>query len=64
MAANELKKDLDSRRTDVDRAVAKLLRQLKLPKNFSGEIEYNGYTIRIQQKNNKVGYQQIARYYR
>ena len=50
MAANELKKDLDSRRTDVDRAVAKLLRQLKLPKNFSGEIEYNGYTIRIQHR--------------
>ena len=50
MAANELKKQLDSRRTDVDRAIAKLLRERGLPKNFSGEIEYNGYTIRVQHR--------------
>ncbi len=50
MAANELKKDLDSRRTDVDRAVAKLLRQRGLPRNFTGELEYNGYTIRVQRR--------------
>ena len=50
MAANELKKQLDSRRVDVYRAIAKLLRDRGLPKNFSGELEYNGYTIRIQRR--------------
>ena len=50
MAANELKKDLDARRTDVDRAIAKLLRDRGLPKNFTGELEYNGYIIRVQRR--------------
>ena len=50
MAANELKKDLDSRRADVDRAIAKLLRDRGLPKNFTGELEYNGYIIRVQRR--------------
>ena len=50
MAANELKKDLDARRADVDRAIAKLLRERGLPKNFSGELEYNGYIIRVQRR--------------
>ena len=50
MAANELKKQLDSRRQDVDKAISKVLRIKGLPKNFSGEIEYNGYTIRIQNR--------------
>ena len=50
MAANELKKQLDSRRAEVDRAVAKVLRERGLPKDFAGEIEYNGYTIRVQRR--------------
>ena len=50
MAVNELKKDMDSRRSDVERAIAKLLREKGLPKNFTGEIEYNGYTIRVQRR--------------
>ena len=50
MAANELKKDLDSRRAEVERAIGKVLRDQGLPKNFTGELEYNGYTIRIQQR--------------
>ena len=50
MAANELKKDLDSRRTEVERAIGKLLRDRGLPKNYSGELEYNGYTIRVQRR--------------
>lgn len=50
MAANELKKEMDARRTEVERAIAKVLRDLGLPKNYSGELEYNGYTIRIQQR--------------
>ena len=50
MAANELKKDLDSRRQDVERAIAKLIRERGLPKNFSGELEYNGYIIRVQHR--------------
>ena len=50
MAANELKKQLDSRRAEVDRAIAKVLRERGLPATFSGEIEYNGYTIRVQRR--------------
>ena len=50
MAANELKKEMDSRRTKVERAIGKVLRDQGLPKNFTGELEYNGYTIRIQQR--------------
>ena len=50
MAAHELKKEMDSRRTKVERAIGKVLRDQGLPKNFTGELEYNGYTIRIQQR--------------
>ena len=50
MAINTLKKELDSRRKKMERAIAKLLRERGLPKNFSGELEYNGYIIRIQQR--------------
>ena len=50
MAANELKKELDSHRADVERAIAKLLRDRGLPKNYTGELEFNGYTIRIQRR--------------
>lgn len=50
LAANELKKDLDSRRANVERAIAKLLRERGLPKNYTGELEYNGYTIRVQRR--------------
>ena len=54
MAANVLKKELDSRRSEAERAIAKLLRMRGLPKNFSGEIEYNGYIIRIQQRRTTI----------
>ena len=50
MAANELKKELDSHRAEVERAIAKLLRERGLPKNYTGELEFNGYTIRIQRR--------------
>lgn len=50
MAANELKKDLDSRRAEVERAIGKVLRDRGLPKNYSGELEYNGYVIRVQHR--------------
>ena len=50
MAVNTLKKEFESRRSKMERAVAKLLRERGLPKNFSGELEYNGYIIRIQQR--------------
>ena len=50
LAANEQKKDMDARRPHVERAIAKLLRQRGLSKNFTGELEYNGYTIRIQRR--------------
>ena len=50
MAVNTLKKELESRREEMERAIAKLLRERGLPKNFSGELEYNGYIIRIQQR--------------
>ena len=50
MAANELKKDMDLRRPKVERAISKLLRDKGLPKNYTGELEYNGYTIRVQRR--------------
>lgn len=50
MAANELKKEMDSRRAEVERAIGKLLRDKGLPKNYTGELEYNGYTIRVQRR--------------
>ena len=50
MAANELKKELDSHRAEVERAIAKLLRERGLPKNYTGELSYNGYTIRVQRR--------------
>ena len=50
MAANELKKDLESHRQDVERAIAKVLRDQGLPKNYTGELDFNGYTIRVQRR--------------
>ena len=50
MAVDTLKKELESRREEMERAIAKLLRERGLPKNFSGELEYNGYIIRIQHR--------------
>ena len=50
MAANEQKKNMDAMRPEADRAVARLLRARRLSKNFTGELEHNGYTIRIQRR--------------
>jgi GTPase Era involved in 16S rRNA processing len=50
LIANEQKKKMDSLKQESDRAIARLLRRLKLPKYYSGEVPYNGYTIRIQRR--------------
>lgn len=50
LAINELKKDMDAQRAAQERAIAKLLREKGLPKDYSGELEYNGYTIRVQRR--------------
>ena len=50
MAANDLKKQMDTNRPEVERAIAKVLRDRGLPRNYAGELEYNGYTIRIQRR--------------
>ena len=50
MAANELKKHMDTNRPEVERAIAKVLRDRGLPRNYAGELVHNGYTIRIQRR--------------
>ena len=50
MIVNEQKKTMDANRKDMERAIARELRRQKLPKSFTGEIPYHGYTIRIQRR--------------
>ena len=50
MTANENKKCIDLLRPDAEAALGRLLRSRKKTKNFSGEIEYNGYIIRVQRR--------------
>ena len=50
MIANEQKNFMDSRRKECERAIARELRRQKLPKYFTGEINYHNFTIRIQRR--------------
>ena len=50
MIVNAQKKEMDAIRPQVDRAIARELRRQKLPKNYTGEIKYHNYTIRIQRR--------------
>jgi len=38
------------RAKEMERAIARELRRQKLPKNYTGEIKYHDYTIRIQRR--------------
>jgi phosphopentomutase len=40
----------DTKRKEMERAIARELRRQKLPKNYTGEIKYHDYTIRIQRR--------------
>ena len=48
--ANAQKKLMDSLRAQAESEVARELRRQGLPKDFTGEIVYHGYTIRIQRR--------------
>ena len=48
--ANAQKKLMDSLRVQAESEIARELRKQGLPKNFTGEIVYHGYTIRIQRR--------------
>ena len=48
--ANRQKKTMDGLRPQVERAVAREIRRQKLGKYFTGEMQYHGYTIRIQRR--------------
>ena len=50
MLINEQKKTMDVHRKEMERAVARELRKRHLGKNFTGELPYHGYTIRIQRR--------------
>ena len=50
MIVNEQKKVMDANRKEMERAIARELRRQKLPKNYTGEIKYHEYTIRIQRR--------------
>ena len=50
MIVNEQKKAMDANRKEMERAIARELRRQKLPKNYTGEIKYHEYTIRIQRR--------------
>ena len=50
MVTNEQKKKMDAMRSELERAISRLLRSRGLSKNFTGELEYNGYVIRIQRR--------------
>lgn len=50
MIANEQKKKMDALKPQSDREIVRLLRRLKLPKYYSGEVPYHDYTIRIQRR--------------
>ena len=48
--ANRQKKTMDNLRPQVERAIARELRRQHLGKYYTGELQYHGYTIRIQRR--------------
>lgn len=50
MIVNEQKKVMDANRKEMERAIARELRRQKLPKNYTGELPYHDYKIRIQRR--------------
>ena len=50
MIAKENKNAMDMIHPEAEKDLAKLLRVLKLPKDFTGEVPYKDYKIRIQRR--------------
>ena len=48
LSQNESKATIDALRPKVEEAVQELIRQRGLPRNFTGILPYNGYSIRVQ----------------
>ncbi len=48
LSANESEETIKTLRPQVEEAVQELIKQRGLPKNFTGHIPYNGFTIRVQ----------------
>ena len=48
LSQNESKATIDALRPKVEEAVQELIRQRGLPRNFTGILPYNGFSIRVQ----------------
>ena len=48
VSANECEEQLKSLRPQVEEAVKELIRELGLPSNYTGVIDYHGFKIRVQ----------------
>ena len=48
VCANECEEQLKSLRPQVEEAVKELIRELGLPSNYTGVIDYHGFKIRVQ----------------
>ena len=49
LSQNESKERIEALRPQVEEAVKELLRELGKPANFTGIIEYHGFTIALMQ---------------
>ena len=50
LSANESEATIKALRPQVEEAVEELIRQLGLPKNYTGMIPYHGFQIRVQRR--------------
>ena len=50
MVINDQKQVMDAFREQAERALARELRRQGLGKNYTGELPYHGYTIRVQRR--------------